>query len=155
MGSGYTYRCSRCGKEYATQLGIGYMFSTFYKDQIDAIRNGLYGPEWQRLFQENDGVALDAENKAYVCNECGNWQVEIDGSLYVPNDDSYKNDSGYVMSFDLEEKYHLLKRKEHKCQKCGSVMREATDEELPMLPCPDCGGKPVENDPFAARILWD
>ena len=58
MGSGYTYRCSRCGKEYATQLGIGYLFHVFYKDQIDAIRNGLYGPEWQRLFQENDGVAL-------------------------------------------------------------------------------------------------
>ncbi len=166
MGSGIGLKCSKCGKEYAAYTGIGFLFPQVYKETLTDVKNGKYGEEWKNLALSEELVAVDAERYLYVCEKCGHWDTEPDLSLYAPNDvEKIKQkkygektveqwgEVPYVMSDGLEEDYHLLKRRDHICEKCGGVMHKATREEEYTLHCPDCGGAPVEG--YHCLHKWD
>ena len=166
MGCGVGFKCSKCGKEYETHTGIGMGFPMVYKRTIDEVKNGRYGEEWKRLALSEDFVAVDAERYLYICEKCGYWTVDLDLSLYAPNDpetiktmqygEKTVEEWGkvpYVMRWDLEQDYHLLKKRIHKCKKCGDSMRIATSEEEYRLPCPECGGTPEKGS--ICEINWD
>ncbi len=166
MGSGVGFKCSKCGKEYCANTGIGFLFPEVYKETLADVKAGKYGEEWKRLALSEELVAVDAERYLYVCKKCGHWEVEYGLSLYAPNNVKKlkKKKYGektveqwgevpYVMSMDLEEDYHLLKRRVHKCEKCGGVMHKATRDEESNLPCPDCGGAPEKG--YLNIINWD
>ena len=165
MGDGRDYKCSKCGKEYHTFWGIGYLYPVVKHDEEQKIKKGKYGQEWKELFQSNELIKVDVENHVYLCGKCGYWTVEPGLSLYVPKDGdetitdqkedeadegSWGNDRS--APFDLEG-YHLLKERVHKCTNCRETMHVATKEEIPHLRCPECGGKP-ENG-ASRMILWD
>jgi DNA-directed RNA polymerase subunit RPC12/RpoP len=167
MGQGLSFKCSKCGKEYSASWGIGFFFPQVYKDLLDNVKKGKYGQEWKELSLSTEYVAVDAEEYVYICKKCGHWVVEPGLSLYAPNDVKtlkkkqygIKNveewgEPPYVMSSDLQEDYHILKRKIHKCTKCSGTMHKAADKELNGLCCPDCGGAPDENADVGI-ILWD
>ena len=166
MGHGGFYKCSKCGEEYYANTGIGMMFPTIYKSIQNEVSKGKYGKEWQELYNSEPLVAADAEVYLYVCKKCNYWETDYGLSLYAPNDlktlkkkrYGEKTVEGwgmvpYASGDDFKEDYHLLKRRIHKCEKCGSVMHKSTKQEEDNLPCPVCGGPPEEGG--ASTIMWD
>ena len=164
MGSGFEYKCSKCNKEYGITLGIGMMYPVVYKELVDDVKNGAFGEEWKQLFDETENVAVDAENRVYICHDCGSWIEEKGLSLYVADNEYalkdvkkglpiFYGDDSIPAMMGQKPKYRLLKEYEHKCKKCCAKMREASKEELYSLPCPDCGAKP---DPDSIGFVnWD
>ena len=165
MGEGIGFKCSRCQKEYGAFWGIGFMFPIEYEKEMRAAKAGKYGAEWKNLTKGEKYVAIDASSHVYVCGKCGYWNVEPNRSLYVPKNPEalrikYKMECGKklesrksVMPCDLAEDYRILKRRMHKCGKCGSIMRRIRNVKRIQLPCPYCGGAPEESG--ENRIIWD
>ena len=166
MGSGVGFKCSKCGKEYNANTGIGFMFPKVYKETLADVKTGKYGEEWMSLALSEELVAVDAERYLYICKKCGHWTVDLGLSLYAPNDPKaiMRKQYGiktveewggvpYVMSWGLEQDYHIIKRRVHKCENCGGVMHKASDKEKSNLPCPECGGAPKNGSQFF--INWD
>ena len=167
MADGLRLKCSKCNKEYGVSWGIGFSFPTVYKNTLKAAKTGEYGPEWQELTTKTKYVAIDAESYVYLCEKCRNWSSDPGLSLYVPKDtEELKNkynlesvgeleERDYVMSYNLDEEYKILKRRIHKCKKCGGVMRKLKFKEVYHLPCPECGGAPLEGWENVSFINWD
>ncbi len=167
MGKGFSYKCGNCGKEYQAFYGIGFLFPQTYEKIMKKAKTGKYGQEWKELSRSKEYVVIDAEDHVYVCGKCNHWSVEPGLSLYEPKDvDTLREkpygektveewgEVPYVMASDLQEDYQLLKRRVHKCSKCGSVMHKATKVDLLQLRCPHCGGEPEGDMPDNA-IMWD
>lgn len=165
MGTGYGFKCSKCGKEYCADVGIGFLFPKVYKETLVDVKSGKYGEEWKSIALSEEFVAVDAESYLYAC-KCGYWEAVPGLSLYAPNDiEKLKKkkygektveqwgEVPYVMGLDLKQNYHLLKSRVHKCKKCGDVMHDATQEEKDNLQCPYCGGAPSKEDQELYR--WD
>lgn len=166
MGQGIGFKCSKCGKEYAACPGIGFLFPEQYKEIQAAAKKGKFGPEWKELVNSGKYIAVDAETYLYVCGKCDYWTVEEGLSVYEPNDpEALANkqygiktveewgEVPYATMMDFKEEYHILKRRTHKCIKCGSVMHKASREEESRLKCPDCGGEPEAD--YLGIINWD
>ncbi len=164
MGQGYCYTCKKCKHEYSVHLGIGMRFPIVYRDILADISDGEYGSELQELYNNTPYAAIDGERVVYICDGCGSWKLGTDVSLYAPNDpDSIPQKQfgiktveewgyvPYVMRWDLQKEYHLVKRKYHRCSKCGKRMRKASSEELKNLPCPECGSENQAED----ALMWD
>ena len=152
MGSGIGYKCSKCGKRYSVCTGIGMMYPAVYEKLMKDIKEGKYGEEWKILSESEPNVAVDAERYLYICSKCPHWDVDYGLSLYAPNAPMTK-DTDYVMPVDLKENYHLIKRRAHKCEKCGSDMHKARKGDKNDLPCPECGGVLVKG--HVELIMWD
>lgn len=153
MGRGITFECSKCGKRYYANTGIGFMFPEVYSKLTEDIINGKYGDYFKRSFESVKHVAVDAEYHLYKCRKCGHWKDESGMSLYAPNDGYRAEKDSYVMPHELKANYHIFRRYIHKCNECGSVMHKATKKELEGLFCPYCGGAPKEEK--ASYVLWD
>ncbi len=144
MATGFSFTCSRCKRTYSANWGIGTDFPLEYSRTLKAVKEGKYGEEWQKLYKENAGAAVDAVQYVYVCKRCGNWAEEQGLAMYVPRTESGKEPAACVYSFDLKADYRLLRQYIHRCKKCNGVMRRAEDHELENLCCPVCGGAPAE-----------
>lgn len=164
MGSGYQFMSSKCNEIYGIYLGIGMLYPNVYEETVKDIKNGTFGKEWKQFYEDTENVAVDVENRIYICPDCGSWKQEKGLSLYAPNNEYalkdvkkgfpifYGNDSIPAM-FGHKPEYRLVKEYEHKCDKCGIKMREADNRELYGLPCPKCGASP---DPDQIDIMdWD
>ena len=169
MGSGYSFRCSKCGCEYDAWLGIGYLFPSEYREAVSDIEAGKYGEEIRQTFLETQYAAVDFEKDLFVC-KCGNWTVENNMDLYSPNDVEEVKKLNYgehdvegwgyipcVMKHDLKEHFTLLRHWPHMCKKCGREMKQIKNPDYYVrrygLRCPDCGEKNFEEQ--GSRILWD
>lgn len=164
MGRGYKYKCRNCGKQSDILLGIGGLYPQVYKGFVEEIREGEYGEEFKRAFEETTYAVIDPERKLYVCDNCGSWGVAECMSVYAPNDpekiaeEKYGEKTvgelgyvPYVSSYEVKEKYHLVKEDYIECPKCGRAMRVAEEEDMKSLPCPECG---TQNG-LKEGILWD
>lgn len=164
MGHGYIYKCKKCMHEYNVHLGIGMMFPKVYRETLADISEGKYGSNLQELYNNTPYAAVDAEQVVYICNRCGSWELGIDLTLYAPNDpDSIPQKQygaktvaewgnvPYVMQWDLEKEYHIVKRYYHRCSKCGKRMHKASSSELCNLPCPECGS----SNQAEGMFMWD
>ena len=166
MGDGARYKCSQCGEEYMVCTGRGFLFPMQFEEIQEAVRNGKYGQEWKNLVCSGKYVSVDAEEYVFVCDNCNHWVVEEELSVYEPNNPQLlaKRRFGektveewggvpYATTEDFVEDYHLLKRRIHKCEKCGEEMHIATENEIDNLPCPCCGG--AKDDKYISYICWD
>ena len=168
MGFGYNFKCNECGHEYGYGIGVGFMFPKVYMDLLEDVKDGEYGEEWRELATNTPYVAIDAEERLYVCRKCGYWLTDAGLTLYAPADvEALKAETKdtpwavgfaypnvpYVDSEDIRKYYRVLKKYIHKCPKCDSRMRRARYEELDNLPCPECGGKPNPN--YTRHFNWD
>lgn len=164
MGSGNSYICSNCGKNYSFMSGFGMLFPNEYKKTVKNIRDGKFGKEWKELYGTGENIAVDAQKRIYCCPKCGSWKSEQGLSLYEAADDRAVKDvkSGYPILYGDDSmpaimgrmpEYRLLKEWEHICVKCQCKMHEVSAEELRHLKCPGCGGAP---DPEQIGIImWD
>lgn len=164
MGKGLGFHCKKCHYEYEVRTGIGMRFPIAYREALKSIAAGDYGIELQKLFNANPLAAINGEGIVYICRACGKWEEGLDPTLYVPDDpeqilnqqfgEKTVREWGYVpyvMDYDLQEQYHVIKRIYHKCSHCGKRMHKATNAELETLPCPKCG-EPNRATDF---ICWD
>lgn len=151
MGSGYSFKCKKCGREYDVLVGIGFRFPTEYQNCIKAIKRGKYGLEWKTLFLKTPNAVVDAEEYLYVCNSCGYWKIEKSLSLYSSTVELSKDT--YIMPYKLTEACNFIKSYYHKCKKCGKQMHKVDEDDIPslLLSCPKCG---TENN-VAELIMWD
>lgn len=165
MGSGYSFKCIKCGYKYSVMPGIGKMYPSVYRDTLAEVAAGTYGDEWKKIMESIPYAAVDASRKVYICSSCGNWEEAKDITLYAPNDPKTisKKQYGektveeigyvpYVVRADLKKDYHVIKRYYCKCKNCGKRMRKASLQEEQTLPCPKCGTVNVPNN---GLILWD
>ncbi len=167
MGAGYEFTCSKCGKKYSVCWGIGFMYPEVFSDTLKAIKKGEYGEEYKKLALSEKYVAVDAEEYVYSCRKCGNWTTEMGLSIYAPDNVERlkRKRSGiktveewgevpYATDYDFKRDYHLLKRRLHKCSKCGGIMHKASNKEIINLSCPECGGE--QRDDLSLTIInWD
>ena len=47
MGSGKQYKCNKCGYEFTSCEGVGFMFPQVYEDTIKSAKQGTLGEEMQ------------------------------------------------------------------------------------------------------------
>ena len=165
MGKGYCFTCKKCGCEYQVFSGVGFLFPDFYRDEIVKIANGEFGSELEEAYEKTRWAVINADHVVYVCNSCKHWSLEIDHTLYAPNDPEKiakkkygeKTVEGwgyvpYVFSSELKEDYHVIRRHYQKCEYCRRRMHKATKEETRFLPCPECG---EINEEGGSAIYWD
>jgi len=164
MGSGYGFKCKKCGHDYNIHCGIGMMFPKEYQSCIEDVKNGVYGDEWKSIASSEKYFAVDASRNLYVCKKCNNWNVEYSMSIYKPknSNDIMNKRYGeknvkewryvpYVMQYDLNNDYTFIKSYIHKCGKCGNRMRKVDIDHLSVLSCPKCG---TDNN-AVDMIRWD
>ena len=79
---------------------------------------------------------------SFRCGDCGHIASVPELGMYVPKDgydpaaDPKHHD--YLMWYDLEEHYTLVKQYRHVCERCGGTMNRP-DPEQKEFRCPVCG----------------
>ncbi len=117
MGSGYIVGCKKCNKDYQLFLGIGMGYHFEYEEVMNQIKSGIFGKRMQEIVNDDEFVAVDAEDKLYVCDKCGDWGVDKSLDLYKPksraaviqneiDEWSWRDDFLKTISYD-EEKNEL------------------------------------------------
>ena len=86
MGQGCFCSCEKCGSQYNIFLGVGMLYPRIYEELIQSIKNGEYGLEMQEIVKSDEFVAVDAEQKLFVCEKCKDWKVDCGLDLYEPKD---------------------------------------------------------------------
>ncbi|WP_022765267.1 hypothetical protein [Butyrivibrio sp. XPD2006] len=162
MGGGCRYKCLKCGYSFTAMNGFGFSFPVIYEETVQKAKAGELGETIKTFFDEHTNGAINAENVTLCCNECGNLAQGKDLTMYIPNDENYKDiehgrwtvgmpfeEASYVTNWDLEEHYKEYAKYQHKCAECGGDMHIVSDEEE--LMCPKC------KLPFdkADRLFWD
>ncbi len=166
MGTGYTKKCPKCGFEFHSSTGVGFMFPQVYAEAVQKAKEGVLGEEIQNFFNEHKDGALNAEFVTLCCEKCGNLSNDMDLTMYIPSAKKpAKINHGrwsvafefegadYVDWTDLEKYYDEYAKYPHKCEKCGGPMRcisenEVEDEDLL---CPECKA-PLET---VGEVWWD
>ena len=169
MGKGRQYHCKNCGNDYSVFLGIGFLFPQEFKNVQEKVRKGRYGKKWKALIDSEEFVVADAEKRFFYCESCKAWKVTEDLSLYAPNDpealkkkkfgDKTVEEWGeipYVYGEELEQEYHLLQKRTHRCPRCRKGMICFSEEQMEnhvfdKLSCPRCG----EENESAGILMWD
>ena len=161
MGSGSEYKCSKCGYEFNSFVGVGMMFPQVYEEKVEKAKKGELGPEIQAFFAENKDGAINAEGVFLCCDECGALKNGTDLTMYVKNPDKVKENAGnyhpdyflyehtYYMEDELKDFFDEYSKYPHICEKCGGNMH-IIDYDEPLM-CPKCR-IPLENSGF---IMWD
>ncbi|WP_026522821.1 hypothetical protein [Butyrivibrio sp. VCB2001] len=135
-------RCSKCDYSFMSANGAGFLFSVIYEGTVQKAKDGELGKEIKGFLDEYPNGAINAENVTLCCDECGKLSQGQDFTMYLPNDESYKDiehgrwivgmpfeSAAYVTSFDLIEHYKEYARYQHKCMECRNNMLMVSDEE--------------------------
>ena len=154
MGNGFGIKCKKCGYNYVGINGIGYMYPVEYASTVKDIREGKYGEEYRKLFEEHEDAAVNCVNCTAVCTKCGQIEDVTDLSVYLPK--AGQSSDGCVLPSVLVENFDKYLEYEHKCSDCGGKMRIISiEDEIKngVLKCPSCGEVLVEDK--EVKILWD
>lgn len=169
MGSGYVFRCDNCGKDEEVFLGAGMMFPTACSETLAEVREGKYGQKLKEAAEREPFVGVAAEQRIYICEKCGHWEVQTDASVYGLADKEKGPDTSfgektiaewgeipYVAKWADKGVFRLIEEYVPDCPECGSSMRaQDVDEDGGIdlqLRCNDCG-HPLS--PGELRICWD
>jgi predicted RNA-binding Zn-ribbon protein involved in translation (DUF1610 family) len=128
---GYVLRVSCKCRENDVRIGGGFLDS---EDRtLNSVRHGYFGPEAQKLVQNDESVTIDCDPVPYICEKCGNVVARKPYDLYRP-----KNRK--EVSLEDEDDPVLIWKCAHKCPECHSLMTKLeSDEDLPEMKCPKCG----------------
>ena len=157
MGQGVVFRCSKCGCNYMMSWGEGFIFPMVYERTVGEIREGAFGEEIRRIFEERDDLAVDCGEDLFVCS-CGNWTTETNLDVYEPltNESGTGGARDYYMREDLKKDFRLLSRRTHVCARCGRKMKRiGRPWDYAMqhgLACPECGTVNTADPRFAIMI---
>lgn len=151
MGYGIEVKCKKCKFKQIYHLGVGMMFPRVYQRIVGAVRNGEYGEEWKKFFEENTGAAIMAEQRLYQCSACKHLEQDYDLSLYLNKNGTAPEHDYWPHWCDFDHEYKFVKNYIHKCPKCSARMHKIKDFENTKLPCPKCGSDLKIDD----GICWD
>lgn len=163
MGSGYIYSCDKCKESYSIYLGVGMMYFEQYRGIANQIKKGKLGEEYQSIIKSDKKIVIDADNVVYLCNHCGNWNVEPVLDLYelkaaenlsVEKSDYVQGFQNVIFKFPSvvkSDNYKLLKKYIHKCSKCGKRTRKLDTIHKKEIPCPKCRSVMM----LSGVINWD
>ena len=149
MAKGIGFVCPSCRETVAATLGAGYSYASVCRQAIQEMHYGAHGPEFQRIVREEPVIAVDAEQKLFVCEDCGRWTNGPDLTLYRP-DGKTKNprlnlqpDDGVIIAYskDLKTGFERIRTYPHLCPGCGREMRSMQVHEINRILCPACGGE--------------
>ena len=154
MGSGKSFKCSKCDYIFTSMTGVGMLFVTQYQRTVEEIKAGKFGTEWQHFFEEHPDGKVDCGRELLVCKYCGVPKTDTNLSLYLPKEDSKEKLSEYPLPFELKEEYTLYAKFPHKCKNCGGACKIVTDVKKVTLNCPECG-EPMKEDLDLSSICWD
>lgn len=130
---GHILRVSCKCRENDLRIGSGFYSSSSDEKALNSIRHGYYGPEAQKIVQNDKSIIIDRESTVYLCEKCGNTAVRKPYDLYRPK-------NGKEVSLDDEDDPVLIWKCSHKCPECHSVMTKLeSEEDLPEMKCPTCG----------------
>ena len=108
------------------------------------------------MLSRND-IAVDLENNLYLCEKCGEWEVNNCFDFYVPkNKESKENvvkENSCVYPYELKEKYERIFKAVHICDKCKNEMRKIDPFESVLLKCPICSSNMNRSD--SLDVNWD
>ena len=162
MGSGFTKSCPKCGYEYHSSTGVGFMFPLVYAETVQKAKAGELGEELQQFSKEHKDGAINARYVDLCCEDCGHLSGGMDLTMYIPNEKKpekikHRRWSGgrshedvvYVDQYDLAEFYTEYAKYPHKCEKCAGKMTAMEDDAK--LVCPKCK-IPLET---TGHIMWD
>lgn len=162
MGAVYKKTCIKCGFEFNTHTGGGFLFPLVYKETVQKAKDGELGKELQNFFSEHADGAVDVNYVVLCCEECCHLNNDMDLTMYIPKTKKpTMNAHGrwsvampfegahYVDLSDLEEYYTEFAKYPHKCEKCGGKMKKIDDDEK--LKCPKCK-VPLKTE---SVYLWD
>ena len=153
MGDGYTYHCAHCGKSYDVFLGSGMRYPITCGEVLDAVKAGEYGQKLKEAAADERPVGVAAEHRLYKCDECGNWEILPDASIYGWADKNKDAAIDFVILWgDGYKDYRLIEEYVPACEKCGGVMHSKKITEKLRLTCPECG-EPLSLD--LDFIRWD
>ncbi|MBQ3759711.1 MAG: hypothetical protein II876_09670 [Synergistaceae bacterium] len=136
MGEVVRYECEKCGYRFRLGLGVG---GSFFIETVIKAKNGEFGEEAKRFFEEHSDEAIEAINYEGIimrCEKCGEYESHEALTMYVPKEDHVMSYS--IPSWDLWKK-GCTKYADypHKCEYCGGDMRIIASDE-PVV-CPHCG----------------
>ena len=84
MGSGCKGKCPKCGFEFRSSTGVGFMFPSVYAETVQMAKNGELGDEICNFFLEHENGAINAERVTLCCEKCGSLSNGQDLTMYVP-----------------------------------------------------------------------
>ncbi|MCR5108013.1 MAG: hypothetical protein K6B28_07595 [Lachnospiraceae bacterium] len=162
MGSGFSKRCPKCGFEFYSHNGVGFLFPKVYAETVQLAKSGKLGNEIQDFFKNHEDGVINTESVTLCCDRCGHLSNGKDLTMYVPKDNKPEKikhgrwsvampyeGAKYVAPWDLKEGFEKYALYAHSCEKCGGEMRIVKDDEE--LLCPECK-IPMETGHI---IMWD
>ena len=140
MGYGYMFNCRKCGYRAEGYEGFGFQFPAEYRSVQQRAREGIYGQELQAFLKQHPEAQVNAENIVVVCEDCGHLESVPELSVYLPEESfgSLPEDITWLTAMDLQERFTLVRKYQHRCERCGGRMQE-TDPEQQEYRCPVCG----------------
>jgi len=169
MGRGYECKCNKCGYSFGANLGVGFLFPMVYQKTVDAMKNGEYGEQGRKFFEEHPDGAVECDNVVARCTCCGKFGRVPNLTMYVPKKEYNPlnaeskgiwstafpfEGADYVSWMDLEKYYDLYEKYDHRCPECGGSA-EIIDFEKQLeareLKCPNCDGT-MET---TGILMWD
>ena len=84
MGYGSLMTCRKCQNTYQLFTGCGMGYHLEYEKTMKQIKSGKFGKRMQEIANDDEFVAVDVEQKLYLCDKCGDWSVEKACHLYKP-----------------------------------------------------------------------
>ena len=151
MGNCMGVKC-KC-RNKSLSLGSGWNYSDVYRKASEDIKNGLYGEEMKQLINETGLVSIDANYRAYLCEDCGYIDALVCCDLYRPNCAVHSHNNSCS----------LLKECEHFCPICKKKLTKLDERDIKRMKCPKCGEKysnytfSLENGEELEELvgLWD
>ena len=156
MGNGYLIRCVNCNYEYRALLGYGMLFPTVYQETVEGIKEGKFGEEYQKFFEEHPDAAVNCEAYMAICQDCGAFDTVKSMSLFLPKKSDGKTLNVGCLTFqDIKADYKIAKKYPHKCSSCGGNLKpiDLIDKlSQKAVRCPVCKG---EMQLTPDLLLWD
>lgn len=162
MGSFIEYECEECGYSFKAAMGFGFGYPSQFQGAVEAARKGQYGKDYRRKILFHVEVlgqiaAIDLTRTITQCEDCGEYQVIVDNTLYaLPKkwypglrDWAVGQKEFFITPEEMRAHGKVIGEVDHQCRDCGGKLR-VIEGEPPELPCPKCGSM------MAQKLdLWD
>lgn len=152
MGTTRGYICEKCGYEFTSSYGVGFMYPAFYRKTIDEMKAGKYGELGKLFFEMYPDGAVDISEATFKCRQCEKYMSGPRLAMFTPKI-GYNHSiptgtwsvvmpwkgQDYVSPFELEENYDLVGEYDHKCS-CGGEVQFFSEKKFleTKVICPKC-----------------
>lgn len=164
MGTGYGFKCNKCGKEGYLNLGIGFGYSESCRQAKQAALNGELGEEWKKIVSEIPYSLVETKRYIIWCPNCHRFELAEDLSIYKPKNlekllkeqrgEKTVEEWGYDPWGVVKGEYELVKEFVYECEECKTKMIKVSEKDIKKIEliCPKCGGKVELTDDI---LMWD